>query len=253
MPEVTVTVVLYGDFPSLAKRVLEPLWPLFRAGAVDLRIGCNECSQATLDYLADTGAFSDPNVGMIISPTNVHKYPMLRNLIGLAPLASKLMHFDDDSYIDDPDPEDWLRIKLARCEAHTMVGQVWTMRLGGMQHMWVRDQPWYTGKTVEPGHVVRFCQGAWWLVPSATLYKYDWPDARLIRKGGDVMLGELCRQQGIVIRDVGKRCGVRINADEKGNHSKSPTRGTGEFPDPIGWHYDPGASARVLETLGDAP
>lgn len=251
-PEVTVGVTLFGPHSDLARRCLDPLWPLLRLGKIELRIGCNDVGAETRAYL--DGKLADGlNPFLIMSSANVHKYPMMRNLIGMSPLRPKFMWFDDDSYIDDPDPLDWLARALALCEPHTMVGQVWTMRLGGGQHLWVRDQPWYAGKTVEPGHTVRFCQGAWWLVPSALLYKHDWPDPRLERKGGDVMLGELCRQQGVVIRDVGKTYGVRINADEKGQHSRSKTRGPMPLPKPIGWDYQPGASARVLDTLGDAP
>ncbi len=251
-PEVTVSVVLFGDHAALARRCLGPLWPLQRAGKIDLRIGCNAVGAETRAYLEGRLA-EGINPRLILSSANVHKYPMMRDLIGLAPLADKFMHFDDDSYVDAPDPAEWLARSLALCEPHTMVGQVWTMRLGGNQHLWVRDQPWYAGKPVEPGHRVRFCQGAWWLIPSATLLKHDWPVPELQRKGGDVMLGELCRQQDIAIRDVGKHWGVRINADEAGAHSKSQTRGPLPLPRPIGWDYQPGASAKVLEALGDAP
>lgn len=259
---VTVGVLLYGDYTNLAERCLSPLWPLQRSGLIQLRIGCNAVSQSTLDYLRANGAYDDPRVGLIVSRDNIHKYPMIRHLIGLAPLAPHFMWFDDDSYVSHPDPAEFVRTALSCCTDNDMVGQVWSIRLGGNQHLWVRDQPWYKGKPVERGHRVLFCQGAWWTIKSSILYRFDWPVPELVRKGGDVMLGELCRQQDLKIYDIRKHptdFGVRINADMQGQHSRMPTRGplgaadTNRTMIPIGWNYQPGATARVLDTIGDAP
>lgn len=236
---VTVGVVFYGDHPALAARCLGPLLPLAATGAVQLRVGCNECGPRTLAYLAAGGVWESPHVGLVVSPDNIHKYPMMRRLIGLGPLAPQFMWFDDDSYIDAPDPAAWLAKALAVCEPGTAVGQVWSHALGGNQNRWVEAQPWYAGKPVRAGQRVFFLQGAWWVVPAEILYRHDWPAPALERKGGDVMFGELCRQQGYRLRDVGRDFGVRINADAAGRHSKSQTRGPMPLPRPIGWDYRP--------------
>ncbi len=253
MTGMTVGVLLYGDHPVLAKRCLDPLWPLHRDGAIRLRIGCNECGPATLDYLQRNGAYDDQAIGLVVSAKNIHKYPMMRQLIALAPLTPNFMWFDDDSYVDATGPVQLIGTVADKLGRYDMVGQVWGHHLGGRQHLWVKDQPWYGGKPVAPDHRVRFCQGAWWAIRSAHLATYDWPDPALERKGGDVMLGELCRQQGLSIFDVGPGFGVRINADAQGRHSKMPTRGPMPVPRPIGWDYTPGVTARVLDTVGGAP
>lgn len=241
-PIATVAVLLYGDHPRLAARCLDPLWPLQRAGLVDLRIGMNACGAATQDYVDAAVAGGPLGVETVRYDVNIHKYPMMRRLLALAPPAPRFMWFDDDSYVDHPNPATFVTRAVAMCEPHTMVGQVWVMALGGNQHLWVRHQPWYGGKPVEAGHRVRFCQGAWWVIPSALLLKHDWPVPELERKGGDVMLGELCRQQGYVLRDVrgfGDGFGVRINADAAGRHSQSKTRGPLPLPRPVGWDFKP--------------
>lgn len=252
MIRATVGVLLYGNYPNLAERCLGPLWPLQRSGLIQLRIGCNAIGEDTQNYLTREGAYTDPGVGIISSDRNIQKYPMMRHLIGLGPLAPHFMWFDDDSYIDDPDPVEFLKRSLTVCATSDMVGQVWWIKLGGNQHLWVRDQPWFKGKVVERGHSVKFCQGAWWVIQSRHLEKFDWPVEELERKGGDVMLGELCRQQDLKIYDVGRNFGIRINADLQGNHSKMPTRG-GVDPRPIGWDYRPGTAGKVADALKDAP
>lgn len=240
-PIVTVAVLLYGDYPHLAARCLDPLWPLQRAGLIDLRVGMNECSSRTLEYVDGNCRDSD-TVDTIRSDANVHKYPMMRRLMELAPPAPHFMWFDDDSYIDHQRPAEFVHRAVALCEPHTMVGQVWIMALGGNQHLWVRHQPWYGGKPVEAGQKVRFCQGAWWVAPTAFMAKHHWPVPELERKGGDVMMGELCRQQGVALRCVrgfGDGFGVRINADKNGRHSRSETRGPMPLPRPVGWDFKP--------------
>ncbi len=167
MTGMTVGVLLYGDHPVLAKRCLDPLWPLHRDGAIRLRIGCNECGPATLDYLQRNGAYDDQAIGLVVSAKNIHKYPMMRQLIALAPLTPNFMWFDDDSYVDATGPVQLIGTVADKLGRYDMVGQVWGHHLGGRQHLWVKDQPWYGGKPVAPDHRVRFCQGAWWAIRSA--------------------------------------------------------------------------------------
>ncbi len=240
----TVAVLLYGDYPWLAQRVLDPLLALCSGPYVDLRVGCNAVGPGTDDYLCSRGLPVVPGVTasggvtVVRSAENLHKYPMMRRLMRTDPLAEHFMWFDDDSFIDtDGDPMDVIKGAVARCAPDTMVGQVYSIRLGGNQHLWVRAQPWYTGKPVDAGQVVSFCTGGWWTVRSDFLEKHDWPCVELSRKGGDVMLGELCRQQGVRLVNVGPTFGVRVNADAEGKNSKSQTRGPMPLPKPIGWYH----------------
>jgi len=118
-----------------------------------------------------------------------------------------------------------------------MLGEVWRYGLGGNQHLWVRDQPWYAGKPVPAGHKVKFVTGGWWTIRTEVIRKYDWPVPELDHRGGDVMLGELFRQQELGMKHFNH--GVAINADAAGVSSRSPKRGYDSRP--IGYSYIPGA------------
>lgn len=235
-PEFTVAVLLYGDHPDLAERCLGPLWPLQRSGLIDLRIGMNECSFATAAYVDRNRAAAN----VVREIENIHKYPMMRKLRDAAPLKSFWMWFDDDSYISHPNPVEWLAGIKRRLQGADVVGQLWKMALSGNQHEWIRRRDWYVGKEVRARQTISFPQGGWWATASANLLNNDWPDPDIERKGGDVMFGEMCRQQGLRISDVGMKYeDVRINADKEGRHSRSKTRGPMPLPKPVGYDYQP--------------
>jgi len=101
-----------------------------------------------------------------------------------------------------------------------MLGQQWRKRLTPEQQLWVREQRWCV---TPPAAQAVFCTGGWWTIRSAVLAQYDWPTRDLRHKGGDMMLGELCRQQGLRVGKYDR--GVRINADAEGRHSKAARRG----------------------------
>ncbi len=236
MKKTTVAVLLYGDHPDLAERCLAPLTTWHRCLLADLRILCNDISDRTRKVLQDLKL--EDAVESYAGPERA-KYPAMRSLLHSPrkPLCGNFCWFDDDSFIPG-DAEKFLQTfetKMAEVDA---MGQFWSIPLRGNQHQWIQDQPWYTGKRVERMQKVRFFQGGWWCVKTALLWKNDWPSKELERKGGDVMMGELMRQQDWKVFDVGRDFGVRINANNpEGKHSVGPTRGPMPLPDPIGVHY----------------
>lgn len=232
----TVVVLLYGNHPDLAARCLEPVSVWHRSGSADVRILCNDVSQATIDVIDCLGLL-DAVEGYA---TGRAKYPAMRDLLYrpvLGPLRDLLMWFDDDSYVS-AEPEAWLSKTLDTMKTYDAMGQYWSISLRGNQSQYIEDAPWYRGKPVPRTHRVRFLQGGWWLVRTSKLLENDWPTPDIVRKGGDVMLGELMRQQGWRVFDVGRDYGVQINANNpSGNHSVGPTRGPMPLPDPVGTHY----------------
>lgn len=219
----TIATLLYGDYLELAYRCLEPLRRL--EDGADLRIGANEVGTETGDYL-DTLSRQFPR--QIRSPDNLCKYPMMRRLLTAHPLAEYVMWFDDDSYITCTSLNNWLEhVDGVMGDAH-MIGGIYQMPLQGNQDKWIAAQPWYTGKPVRKPHTVKFVTGGWWCIRSEVLMKHDWPDRQLLHRGGDVMLGELCRQQGY--RLVNFRKDVKINADALGRESKAKRRGFDSSP-----------------------
>jgi hypothetical protein len=116
------------------------------------------------------------------------------------------------------------------------------MPIQGKQWEWIKSQPWYNPSVGMPKKIrhrgkdtyaFEFCQGAWWVAKTHILLKHDWPLAEIRHNGGDSMLGELCRHQGL---RMGRFYGsVHINADKQGRHSKAKRRGHSE--NRVGWNY----------------
>jgi hypothetical protein len=235
----TVCVLLYGDYPDLARRCLSGISILARSGLISLRIGMNSVSNATEDVVAAMGL---RECVFAQSRENIKKYPMMRRLFS-APEATDpydvcltsefVMWFDDDSYITATSPCTWLgRIRQAMTTVD-MLGSIHTISLKGGQAEWIKTQPWYAGTRIAPWHRVSFCTGGWWTIRADILQRFQWPIPELLHRGGDVMLGALCHEHGF--RKSHYREGIAINADDQGRESRSPRRGYDSHP--IGWDY----------------
>ena len=174
------------------------------------------------------------------SQQNIKKYPMMKRLFassgapqgGSSGVATPfVMWFDDDSYISADNPHEWLAAVKHEMTSTDMLGSVYSIRLKGNQSSWVMRQPWYAGLPVPHLHRTSYCTGGWWTIRTDLLLKFQWPIPELVHRGGDVMLGELFRQQRLRITHF--REGVAINADADGTESNSPRRGYDS--DPIGF------------------
>lgn len=253
---VTLGILFYGDYPQLAQRCLASLRPALasKSPVQDIRIGFNAVSDRTRRYVEAWGREQArrPCVVRTFTPegnVNVGKYPLMRRMIGLSRCTTVLptpeelwMWFDDDTFLS-PFREDWWSQVLAAAARASMLGQLWKMPLQGNQWAWVQSQPWYRAEVGLPPVVrcchgkcdrgFRFCQGAWWVIWTSLLFRFDWPCLDLHHNGGDSMLGELCRHQKLVLRQFD--VGVRINADAQGRHSKSVRRGLHQGR--VGWNY----------------
>lgn len=228
MKPFTVCVLLYGDYPKLAERVLRPFTrPEFHP-FFDLRVGANAISDATREHLMMPGL---PSYLLYNDEGITTKYPRMRQMFHnmKTPYA---MWFDDDSWIHDNAPADWFtRIQQALADGTDMLGSIWKMSLIGGQRAFIQAQPWYNGKVIPQS--IPFITGGWWAINADIIRKHDWPMPQLNHRGGDVMLGHLMHQQGYRITNFQKF--VSINADDTGVCSSSPRRGFDEKP--IGVEY----------------
>lgn len=243
----TIMVLLYGDHVDLAARCLNSICRAAHKilpGA--LRIGMNAPSTSTsmfVESLVKHGWVLPHNVYK--SSENLHKYPMMRWMLydDHNPIETPyVMWFDDDSFIQDkmigatPSFLESL-ITLMECpdrEDHrlpTLCGGVYTIRVVPNQCDWIEDQPWHTGKPVSS--TMRFVTGGWWVARFEALKQFGYPFPELDHRGGDVMLGALCEQQGLRIRNY--RHGVAINADGDGRESRATRRGFDQRP--CGYDY----------------
>jgi len=231
-PKFTVCVLLYGDHTSLARRCLEPVFKLCESGLVELRIGLNEVSDETSNYVTerrDSAVFyeSDPQI---------FKYPMMRRMLYEQPVTTDyVMWFDDDSYIKDQDVTSWIKSVELAMNSCDMLGSVYVIPYGSDQKAWCSTQPWFTGKPIKDKP--KFATGGWWCIRSEVIKKFNWPIPELKHCGGDVALGVLFDQNNLRLKHFNH--GVAINANDVGKESSAARRGASRTEKPIGKGFTP--------------
>lgn len=218
-----VLALFYGDHPELARRCGNTLRALWNTGRVDLRIGLNEASartRAVLDELL-------PGVETESAVPQIYKYPMMRRLLaGYRGDATHMMWFDDDScLLPGIAAAGWLDAVSTRAAAAPgSLGSLYTTLLNDVQRAWIRSQGWYTGR--EPPAQLLFNTGGWVVAPLALLRRCDWPEPGLAHAGGDISMGAMLHQQGLVPEQF--RVGLAINADAQLRESEAQRRGVTE-------------------------
>lgn len=233
MAPFTIVVLAYGDHPELLERCLVSLQKYADWSLVDhLRIGLNAVSEQTRKVIHGLFDASSVRVQVFDQRTNVYKYPLMRRMLfdHSYPIRTPdVMWFDDDSFLTAPGV-------LERCsdllQTVDVVGRAYRLPNGlrGQQVEWIEKQQWYTGVPTHLGQAEEtwFPQGGWWATRMSVLWDNDWPSKELKHRGGDVMFGQVIRQRKLAW--ARESAGVAVNANEKGQHSRSPRRGFDEQP-----------------------
>ncbi len=242
-PSFTVCVLLYGDFPHLARRILDSLYRPEWLDQFELRVACNavcdETAQIVRDYTRGWGRkeMLDPD-NLFISTVNAWKYPMMRRMFYDRPLTTPyVMWFDDDSYIKADASNNWFRHVARNMRDADMLGAKYVTRMCGNQHLWVRSRPWYADKPVEYRSQMTFVVGCWWVARTELVSKWDYPEQDIKHFGGDAVLGELCRQQGYKLKQFTD--GVAIGADAAGKQLAAERRHSKAVRwIPVGYSYE---------------
>ena len=194
---------------------------------VELRLGLNSVSKSTMAVIDSLNISANSCVPVKYFRTDTNpalKYPMMRQMFHDIKINSEYtMWFDDDSFIKTADAASWLNTVYKEAKQVDMLGSLYRINLRGDQSKWIEAQPWFTGKPVSSRQRILFCTGGWWVIRSSIVHRFDWPSKDILHRGGDVMLGELCRQQGLCIKHFNTQ--IAINADVYGNESKSSRRG----------------------------
>ncbi len=250
MKPLTVCALFYGDYLDLAQRCLGSIGVSLSVGhnhVEEFRFGLNEVASDTSDYVRKWADECHRTHGIsshiLETNKNVFKYPLMRRMFYDEPAIDTefVMWFDDDSYFETPASPKWWDDMLEKAKTLEMIGQFWLIPLQGSQWEWIKAQDWFNPEVGPPKNYkgkphFEFCQGAWWVIRNDVLRRYNWPVPRIRHNGGDSMLGELLRHQRLRMgRFYG---GVRINADERGHHSKAKPRHPHE--NKVGWNYEPG-------------
>jgi len=194
----SVCAVLYGNYLNLTTRLLNSL--ITTSNVSDFRIGLNEVSQETRDYVCAWSLqrmHKQPvYVYEEVNNKNLGKYPLMRAMFRDSyALASKVMWFDDDSYLDSNAGVAWWDASLIASQNKTQIGAMHSIIQRGKQYEVIQQQPWYNQKVVNHKHRFQFITGGWWIADSSFLLKWDYPFPAIYHNGGDSILGELIRQQ----------------------------------------------------------
>ncbi len=225
---ICVVALLYGDHTELHRRLLDSFRHIPAATRIII-IG-NALVQASEKLAVD---FRDARnaIGLHVQTElyaeNKPKYARMRSTFQHLHQFRYdwLVWFDDDSWIEKPDWYDRMAgyIRAVKQENVCYIGQPWYVHHLPGQAEFIQQSKWYCGKPPEmirgkPG--ITFAQGAYWWLRGDIAEKLDWPDARLSHNGGDTLLGEAIRQQGLPFHKF--HYGVRIN--------DAPRRGVSERP-----------------------
>jgi len=239
---VTFCVLTYGDYPRLARRVIESIQRYCPRAEYRLVVGANAVGNRTLALLKSLERAGDIDE-LVIQKKNLNKCPMMRRMFERVG-TELIWWFDDDSYILDAAAFGHWRGCAERASARTVQ---WG-RAAVCNHpaafapgladpvAFVRSADWYRGLTPpfwRPGGRGEFDyagrgtgDGRWffilggcWMMRTRALRAMDWPDRRLRQLGEDVFLGEAIRQQGWRLQNI-DHPGVAIDTE--------PRRGTAE-------------------------
>lgn len=227
--KIRVFALLYGNYHVLHKRLLASLHVRMPT-SVPIHLWLNTVCNETKELVEETRA-ARPNVFVFVSNENKPKYHCMREMFGGFKEKDEdgsyrypetwAMWFDDDSYIEDYYFYSSICGFMAKNDAW-YVGQPWFVHLKEGQAEWIKSQPWYKGVPFEvikgkPG--INFAQGSFWVLRSDLIRSLDWP-LNLAHNGGDVMLGEAVRQQGISFLKFWK--GVKLNNAPRRGYSEPP-------------------------------
>lgn len=212
-----VCVLFYGageKYLSLAKRVLNAPMRQLANLDVEFRFGCNAVGESTREYLHEQASVYFPRAVFFKESQNVFKYPLMRRMFNEQLInAPVTIWFDHDSYIaEDVDAAAWLQRIIRQLGSCKMIGSIHKGKLTDSQLAWVNQQAWTT-TDAEP-HYLSYATGSWWALNTDVLYRYNWPPPNLQQKGGDLLLGELFKQQNLSLCHF--RDGLRINVNDAG-------------------------------------
>jgi len=215
--------LIFGDYPELHSRFLEVV--KHKPDETPVFLWLNQPgveSRKLIDKFVET----TPNVAYHHSLNNTYKYVAMRRMFSkLTPEIEWIVWFDDDVRIDGT--PNWFKLMTAYIEEKQRenvcyVGQPWYVDYLPGQLEFIQASKWYQGvgpKVISGRARVEFAQGSYWWLRADVRQKLDWPDLRLEHNGGDTLLGEAVRQQGLPFHKFWK--GIKPNdSRRRGFHQK---------------------------------
>lgn len=226
----TIYGLCYGNEPTLHDRFITSLERFVPEDEADIVLWCNQLgahSRAIVERLK--------SAHIILSSKNVPKYRAMREMFYKehGPNTPWIVWFDDDSYIVNPNWWDIMTDYISQHPDACYIGQPWFVHHLPGQWDFIQAATWFRGRSPEmcptrnravkkPG--ITFAQGAYWWLSTSVMKSLDWPDPRLNHNGGDTLLGEAIRQQGLPFHKF--HTGVQINKYKRRGYTEKPAGST---------------------------
>jgi len=224
--EVKIHALVYGDYPDLHRHVLGIL--THKPEVTQALLWLNEPGAESLKIIEQFCRNPSNNTRYVHEPGNTHKYVAMRRMFSKLTNQKWVVWFDDDSRLELQDNGtkwfDQMReyIEARENENICYVGQPWFVDYLPGQMEFIKQSSWYKGlppKMRGTRPIVEFAQGSYWWLRRDVQELLDWPDPRLEHNGGDTLLGEAVRQQGLPFHKFWK--GIRPNgAKRRGFHQR---------------------------------
>ena len=172
---------------------------------------------------------------------NSLKYPIMGYMFRCDKFETRhwWLWFDDDSWFKEIDHNQpwsapakpgpaWAAILYAADVSDGYFGQPLYCAWAAGQFEWVKQQPWYRGlspEIVQSGRYgITFAAGGLFGVADRLVKLVDWPPRAMVHNGGDTMLGEALRQQGVhVTRLELNTSGIKVDDGKRRGYSEPPT------------------------------
>lgn len=228
----TIYALLYGNYHDLHKQLLYTLLPDVPKNEARVVLWCNTVCAQTKEMIRKFVQKGAP-LHYFFSDENVPKYEVMRRLFRKKhpPTTPWIVWFDDDSYIEK---RNWWQktrefVEAKKDENICYVGQRWFVHHLLGQAEFIKAAEWYKGLPFEqhptrrrgvtkPG--IAFATGAYVWLRTDVMKQLQWPDDRLVHNGGDTLLGEAIRQQGLPFHNYSY--GVAINKAKRRGRSDVP-------------------------------
>jgi len=231
---VTIYALLYGNDLALHTRLLRSLFAYTPLDQAVIRLWCNTIGKPSQKLVMGfKEKHGSADFEYLFSEENKPKYKAMRLMFHemetWKPQTPWILWFDDDSYIDKSDWWQKTTGHIARVPNCSYVGQSWYVHHLPGQWDFIKQATWFKGKPTEmcatrtpgiksPG--ITFAQGAYWWLRTDVMKQIDWPDVRLSHNGGDTLLGEAVRQQGLPFTAF--NYGVAVNKAKRRGLSEKP-------------------------------
>ncbi len=221
-----VLALLYGPHVDLHTRLLNSFQRCVPKD-VPITLWLNQVEAPTKARLGTESGRYD----IIDSTENVRKYVAMRAMMTRAEVSKPdwWLWFDDDAHIT---ADDWWAktlefIEYRKKENICYFGEPWHVPHLPGQWEFIKKSSWFRGRSPEiikgrPG--VLFAQGSYWWLRDDIRQMLDWPDVRLSHNGGDTLLGEAIRQNGLPFHKF--RYGVKTNDAPRRGHRETPAGST---------------------------